>query len=295
MRLTPKLWAAGAMMLALAGCGTPSSIERVAMMDTGEDAFLAHLHAGYVDLARKEAGYYDWADAANFRDKAEAAVSGVLVLPWDPASWGIDSEETMALIAGERAALMAELDSGDRVELPEAAARAQTMFDCWVEEAEEGPEHPGPIAAHQVEQMALCREAFFAAMEELLYVEPESVYVEPEPAAVEPQTEFIVYFAWDRSDLSALAEGFLDSVAAEALRQQPSNIVIAGHADTAGSAEFNVGLSERRARTVSGYFAAAGIDVSILDLEWYGETMPAVDTGDEVRNPNNRRVEITFE
>ena len=275
-------------MLALAGCGTPSSIERVAMMDAGEDAFLAHLHAGYVDLARKEAGFYDWIDAANFRDKAEAASSGVLVLPWDPAGWSIDSEETMALLAGERTALMAELDSGDRAELPEAAARAQTMFDCWVEEAEEGPEHPGPIAAHQVVQMALCRDAFFTAMEELLYVEPD-------PVAEGPQTEFIVYFAWDRSDLSALAQGFLDSVAAEAIRQQPSNIVIAGHADTAGSVEFNVGLSERRAKSVAGHLAAAGVDASILDLRWYGESMPAVDTGDGVRSPSNRRVEITFE
>ncbi len=288
MRLTPKMWAAGAMILALAGCGTPSSIERVAMMDAGEDAFLAHLHAGYVDLASKEAGFYDWVDAAAFRDKAEAVASGILVLPWDPADRGIDSEETMALLAGERAALMAELDSGDRAELPEAAARAQAMFDCWVEEAEEGPEHPGPIAAHQEEQMALCRDAFFSAMEELLYVAPE-------PAAEEPQTEFIVYFAWDRSDLSALAKGFLDSVAAEAVRQQPSNILVAGHADTAGSAEFNVGLSERRAKAVADYLAAAGVDASNLDLKWYGESMPAVDTGDEVRNPGNRRVEITFE
>ena len=279
-------------MLALAGCGTPSSIERVAMMDAGEDAFLAHLNAGYVDLARKEAGFYDWIDAANFRDKAEAA-AGALVLPWDPADWSIDSEETMALLAGERAALMAELDGGDRAELPEAAARAQTMFDCWVEEAEEGPEHPGPIAAHQEEQMALCREAFFTAMEELLYMMPEPVA--EETVAQEPQTEFIVYFAWDRSDLSALAQGFLDGVAAEAVRQQPSNIVVAGHADTAGSAEFNIGLSERRANTVADYLAAAGVDASNLDLEWHGESMPAVDTGDEVRNPSNRRVEITFE
>ena len=41
--------------------------------------------------------------------------------------------------------------------------------------------------------------------------------------------------------------------------------------------------------------AAAGIDPSILVVEWYGEAVPAIETGDGVRNPGNRRVEVSFE
>ena len=284
---------AGAVALLLAGCGTPASIDRVDGMATADDPFLEHLHAGYVDLARKEAAYYDWVDAATFRDRAEMVAEGVAVEPWDPTGWKIDSAEQMDLLVNERANLMAELDAGDRVERPEAAARAQTSFDCWIEEVEEGPVHPGPIASHQESEIASCRDVFYAAMEELLYVEPEP---EPEPVPEpEPQTEFIVYFAWNSPDLSENAMGFLGEVVEEAVRQQPSGIVISGHTDTSGGDDFNMDLSRERVDAVAAYMTAAGIDPSILVLEWYGEAVPAVDTGDEVRNPSNRRVEVSFE
>ncbi len=133
---------AGAVALLLAACGTPASIDRVDGMATADDPFLQQLHAGYVDLARKEAAYYDWVDAATFRDRAEMVAEGVAVEPWDPTGWNIDSAEQMDLLVNERANLMAELAAGDRVERPEAAARAQTSFDCWIEEVEEGPVHP---------------------------------------------------------------------------------------------------------------------------------------------------------
>lgn len=293
MSKTSGMLFAGAVALLLAGCGTPASIDRVAGMATADDPFLQHLHAGYVDLARKEAAYYDRIDAAAFRDRAEMAAEGVAVEPWDPAGWRIDSAEQTELLVNERANLMAELEAGDRVERPEAAARAQTSFDCWVEEVEEGPVHPGPIASHQEAEIASCRDAFQVAMEELLYVEPE-----PEPESVPepaPQTEFVVYFAWNSPELSEIATGFLESVVAEAVRQQPSAIVIAGHADTSGSSDFNIGLSRERVEAVAARMTAAGIDPSLLVLEWFGEALPAVETGDGVRNQGNRRVEVTFE
>ncbi|MDE0046240.1 MAG: OmpA family protein [bacterium] len=284
---------AGAVALLLAGCGTPASIDRVAGMATADDPFLQHLHAGYVDLARKESAYYDRIDAAAFRDRAEMVAEGVAVEPWDPTGWNIDSAEQLDLLVNERANLMAELEAGDRVERPEAAARAQTSFDCWVEEVEEGPVHPGPIASHQEAEIESCRDAFHAAMEELLYVAPEP---EPEPVPEPaPQTDFVVYFAWNSPELSEIATGFLESVVAEAVRQQPSAIVISGHADTSGSSDFNMGLSRDRVEAVAAHVAAAGIDPSLLVLEWFGEALPAVDTGDGVRNQSNRRVEVRFE
>ncbi len=276
---------AGAAALLMAGCGTPASIDRVAGMTVADDPFLQHLHEGYVDLARKETAYYDRVDASAFRDRAEMAAQGVAVEPWDPTKWRIDSAETMDLLVGERANLMAELEAGGRVERPQAAARAQTSLDCWIEEAEEGPPHPGPIASHQEAEMASCRDAFYAAMEELLHVEPE-------PA---PQTEFVVYFAWNSAELSEIATGFLEGVVAEAVRQQPSSIALAGHADTSGDDGFNLDLSRERVEAVAAHLTGAGIDPSIMVLDWYGEAMPAIETGDGVRNPGNRRVEVSFE
>ena len=114
----------------------------------------------------------------------------------------------------------------------------------------------------------------------------------PEP---EPQTEFVVYFAWNSPDLSEIAKGFLEGVVAEAVRQQPSAIVISGHADTSGENDFNMDLSRERVEAVAAHMTAAGIDPSILVVEWYGEALPAIETGDGVRNPGNRRVEVSFE
>ncbi len=283
---------AGALVVLLAGCGTPASIDRVAGMAITDDPFLRHLHAGYVDIARKEAAYFDWIDASMFRERAEMVAQGVVLEPLDPVDWHIDSAQARDILAKERGILMMELEAGARVERPQAAARAQTSFDCWIEEAEEGPLNAGPVAAHQESEIVSCRDAFYAAMEELLYVEPE-----PEPAPSgepEPQTEFVVYFAWNSPDLSGLAKEFLEGVVAEAVHQQPSTIVISGHTDTSGGDDFNMGLSRERVEAVAAQMAAAGIDSSILVLEWFGEAMPAVETADDVRNPGNRRVEVSF-
>jgi OOP family OmpA-OmpF porin len=289
MNFPIKALVAGAAALALTACTTVSSIDRVAEMETSGSAFTRALHAGYVELAYKEAGFYDWVDAGFFRDKAEAAGSGEVVLPEDPNMWNVEDEAMLAELNAERPRLMAALDDGGRSERPDLAALAQTKYDCWVEEAEEGPEHFGPVAAHQPREMGKCRAEYLTAMEELLFVE-EVVMMEEAMA-----TEFIVYFGWDVAELSPLAQSFLNDVAAEAMIQNPSKIGVSGYTDTSGSAEYNIRLSERRAENVASYLAGQGVSSGVMDIRWFGENDLMVPTADNVREPNNRRVEITFE
>ncbi len=292
MNLSIKTMVVGAAAaFALSACTTVSSIDRVAEMGSSGNAFTDGLHAGYVELAYKEAGFYDWIDAGFFRDKAEAAGMGEVVLPEDPNTWSIDDEAQLAELNSERARLIGVLDSGARSDMPELAAIAQTSFDCWVEEAEEGPEHNGPIADHQVRELGKCRADYLTAMEEMTTPVIEDVVVIEEPTA----TEFIVYFGWDVAELSPLAQSFLNDVADEAAAQDPAVISIGGYTDTSGSAEYNIKLSERRADNVAAYLAGQGVDSSIMDVRWFGEEDLAVPTEDGVREPNNRRVEITFE
>lgn len=293
MNLSIKTMVVGAAAaFALSACTTVSSIDRVAEMGSSGNAFTDGLHAGYVELAYKEAGFYDWIDAGFFRDKAEAAGMGEVVLPEDPNTWSIDDQAQLAELNSERARLIGVLDGGARSEHPELAAIAQTSFDCWVEEAEEGPEHNGPIADHQVRELGKCRADYLTAMEELTAPPViEEVVVIEEPTA----TEFIVYFGWDVAELSPLAQSFLNDVADEAAAQDPAVISIGGYTDTSGSAEYNIKLSERRADNVAAYLAGQGVNSSIMDVRWFGEEDLAVPTEDGVREPNNRRVEITFE
>lgn len=70
---------------------------------------------------------------------------------------------------------------------------------------------------------------------------------------------------------------------------------LAGHADTSQSAERSLTLSEARVNAVAEQLVSLGMPEENISQEGFGETQPRVPTGDGVREPLNRRVEITFE
>lgn len=74
-----------------------------------------------------------------------------------------------------------------------------------------------------------------------------------------------------------------------------STIAVTGHTDTSGSAAYNMGLSERRAQTVKAALMAQGFSEREIVVMHKGESMPLVATGDNVREPQNRRVEIVMQ
>ncbi|HYJ30486.1 MAG TPA: OmpA family protein [Allosphingosinicella sp.] len=105
---------------------------------------------------------------------------------------------------------------------------------------------------------------------------------------------FIVFFDWDRSDITPQAASILDNAAEQYRATGNAQVVLAGHADRSGSDQYNVGLSQRRAENVRQYLAGRGIAEGVMRTEAFGESRPAVETADGVREPQNRRVEITF-
>ena len=70
--------------------------------------------------------------------------------------------------------------------------------------------------------------------------------------------------------------------------------MLAGHTDRSGSVTYNMGLAERRNASVSTYLTGKGIPASRITGEAFGESQPRVDTGDGVRELENRRVEVTY-
>ena len=112
----------------------------------------------------------------------------------------------------------------------------------------------------------------------------------PPPAPV--RREFVVYFDWDRSDLTAEAQSVVTQAANYAKSGRPTRILIVGHADTSGSAAYNVGLSNRRARTVADAMVGMGVNGGVISLDGKGETALARPTADGVREPLNRRATI---
>jgi OmpA-OmpF porin, OOP family len=71
-------------------------------------------------------------------------------------------------------------------------------------------------------------------------------------------------------------------------------VMLAGYTDTSGTPKYNMGLSQRRADAVKSYLAGKGVPDTAMQTQAFGETHLLVQTADGVREPQNRRVEITF-
>lgn len=117
----------------------------------------------------------------------------------------------------------------------------------------------------------------------------ETPVASPAPA---PVRTYLVFFDWDKSDLTARARQIIAEAAQASTRVQTTRIEVDGYTDKSGSATYNQGLSVRRARSVAAELVRQGVSQSIISIQGFGETKPLVPTADGVREPQNRRVEI---
>jgi OOP family OmpA-OmpF porin len=120
----------------------------------------------------------------------------------------------------------------------------------------------------------------------------------PAPPAPPPSLaprNYVVYFDFDRSELTADAKPIVQRAAQDAKDGKVTRIQVTGHTDLAGSVPYNQKLSERRAATVRAALIAAGVPADEIVTLAKGKTEPAVPTPDGVREPRNRRVEIVLQ
>jgi outer membrane protein OmpA-like peptidoglycan-associated protein len=111
----------------------------------------------------------------------------------------------------------------------------------------------------------------------------------PAPA---PARSYLVFFDWDRADLSARAKQIISEAAANSSKVQLTQIEVNGYADRTGTAEYNMRLSRRRADNVAAELVRDGVDQKLIYIQAFGDTRPLVPTGPQTREPQNRRVEI---
>ena len=115
--------------------------------------------------------------------------------------------------------------------------------------------------------------------------------VAPAPA---PSRSYLVFFDWDRADLTARARQIIADAAQNSSRVSVTRIEVNGYTDTSGTPQYNQGLSVRRANAVAAELVRDGVNRSIINIQGFGETHPLVPTAQGVREPQNRRVEIIF-
>ena len=122
--------------------------------------------------------------------------------------------------------------------------------------------------------------------------------VAPAPPAVTPvappQREFMVFFGFNKSNLSDEALATIKQVVYAVHESGSAAVRVVGHTDRAGSIAYNKALSLRRARSVRKALVDEGVSAEGISIEGRGESDPLVPTADGVREPQNRRVHISF-
>ena len=118
----------------------------------------------------------------------------------------------------------------------------------------------------------------------------------PPPAPPPAQTNsFMVFFDWDRSNLSQQALATIKQAADAFKARGSARIVATGHADKSGPENYNMALSLRRANAVKDALVREGVPATAISVVGRGESQPLVPTADGVREPQNRRVEIVVQ
>jgi outer membrane protein OmpA-like peptidoglycan-associated protein len=111
----------------------------------------------------------------------------------------------------------------------------------------------------------------------------------PAPA---PARTYLVFFDWDKSNLSTRATQIIAEAASNASKVKVTRIEVNGYADLSGTHAYNLPLSQRRADAVAAELVKDGVPKAEIFETAFGDSHPLVPTAPGVREPQNRRVEI---
>ena len=259
------------------------------------DVFQQTLADGYRKLGQFEDStwHWDYIPAQIFYEKSVMAGNGQPVPVGDPIEWdrrrghppmfghwvvGFHSKRTLDTALDYRARLSAWI-AATKARDPVTTAQQQVAFECWLEQ----------MAEDDYEEVNLC------GLNPALWVVAQQTQAAPAPApAPAPARTYLVFFDFDRSDITPEAVAIIRQAADDAKRQNVRLIVATGHADRSGPTDYNQRLSERRAASVRAALVREGIAANTIQTSGRGENDNLVATPDGVREPRNRRVEIAF-
>jgi OmpA-OmpF porin, OOP family len=284
MRSLWKFCVIGVAVASVAACaGLERQIAAKSQPPSGT-GYNAELSRGYFELTNLEYAEGDYRSSDHFAVKAMAAGSGSPVAPdtIDSRTGIAKNSAWAAELGAARQRLMAAQGKGGANVAPNDMARAQVMFDCWIQEQEENRQ-PWDIKA--------CRTGF----EEAIGRVEAAMMPAPKPMVMVGPEEFLVFFDWNKADVTPEAASILDSVVKSAMKMGDTRIVATGFTDTSGPADYNMVLSVRRAEAVKAVLVDAGIPAANITTIGRGQEDPLVPTADGVREPQNRRVQIQFE
>ncbi len=122
---------------------------------------------------------------------------------------------------------------------------------------------------------------------------PPPAPVPPAPPAMGPKN-FVIFFGFNKCNITQEADAVLSEAAAAARSGGGASVSIVGHTDTVGSNGYNQKLSECRANAAKANMVGKGIPAGAISASGRGEGQLMVQTGDGVKEPQNRRANISI-
>ena len=107
----------------------------------------------------------------------------------------------------------------------------------------------------------------------------------------------VIYFEWDKADLTSAAAAVLDETISNIRSRSDcsvGSVSIVGHTDSSGGSAYNQRLANRRSAVVRDALVSRGITAEAIGTDGKGESELAKATRDGVREPLNRRAELTI-
>ena len=129
------------------------------------------------------------------------------------------------------------------------------------------------------------------SMDRAVEAETVSAVSESDYSDSDSLAEEVIYFEYDKFDLSSLAISEIRALA-NSIESKSNKIRIEGHCDERGTREYNLALGERRANAVSELLQVNGISSSRITTVSYGEERPIAYGSNESSWSKNRRALI---
>ena len=101
-----------------------------------------------------------------------------------------------------------------------------------------------------------------------------------------------ITFKTDSSDINSSFYPVLNSVAKVLKKYDNSTVMVSGHTDSTGSAEYNLNLSRQRAQSVASYLQGQGVAASRFEVLGMGSSNPIASNASATGRAQNRRTEI---
>lgn len=295
----------------LTGCSGYSPQDMLNRAQPVGSPFSKYLAIEYKTLANRFHG----SDSSYFAKKGLAAIDGVIVQPETLEGKALDGPAA-AEMAEARGELISMLNEGGRDRAPDIAAVAQTRFDCWL--TLRGGTFLNRRPVRFPDENISCKQKFQTAMELLhqaLQIAPPPA-MPPPPLVTAPINEFpapieagsggvetpademssLVFFDWNKYEITPGAyDVLLAALQTIKTRTDINQIMIDGYTDTSGGEKYNMKLSMKRANVVRAFLVKHGIPAKKIHVTGHGEHDLLVQTPQGVREPQNRRAQITFE